>query len=216
MKFGALLTDTQGNPFYVDGTLPLSLASKTTYPIGDRTVHANDGALRFVFCNSTTANVNFYYYYDSASNTYKINASGTPGSTFTVYIFSYQYQTPPPWGVAIWDEQGRCIITHETKVLRGVVRVGTPGAESAGYNINTTLAGNYAVAPEMLGYITGVVYQGNMPYPFLAPFFTSAYYNGSSTVIKAVGRGDSGGGGAGNITNINYRNAIKAIDITNY
>ncbi len=45
-------------------------------------------------------------------------------------------------GIAIWDEQGVCILTNESKVLTDVQAIGTNGSDSTGFSINTTLAGN--------------------------------------------------------------------------
>jgi len=222
-KFGALLEDTDGNPFYVDDTMPLCLVSKITKKLnvsnslgGVIQVHPNDGAVRFVFCKGNKAEVNFYYTFDSSSGMYIVNCSGPGDFIVDVYIFGYQYQIPPAWGMAIWDTQRRCIITNQTKVLRGVQPQGSNGAESAGFNVDTTLVGEFAVAPDCLGYMSGVINQGGQVYPFMAPAYTSAYFNGTTTRIKGAFRGDTGGGGAGNIQYVNHRNTIKAINVNMY
>lgn len=222
-KFGALLEDTEGNPFYVDDTMPLCLISKISRTLnvsntlgGVIPVHYNDGAVRFIFCKGNRPDVNFYYTYDASYGMYVVNCSAEGNFVVDVYVFGYQYQTPPPWGMAIWDAQGRCIITNETKVLRGIQPQGTNGAESAGYNVDTTLVGEFAVAPDCLGYMSGVINQGGQVYPFVAPAYTSAYFNGSSTRIKGSFRGDTGGGGASNIQYVNHRNTIKAINVNRY
>lgn len=221
--WGAMLTDTSGVPFYIDDTLPLCLISKTTYSLNlnggtvvSQPVHPNDGAVRFIFVNSPDQNVYFWYAYDSTSGTWRVYASCQGASAFrlTVYIFGYQYQTPPTWGVAIWDAQGRCVITNETKVLRGVNPIGTEGAENAGYNINTTLTGNIAVAPAMTGAVTGIIQSGGTR-PFEARYYTSAYFNGSSTLIKSVATATVSGG-VQNITYTNFRNTLTAVNVARY
>jgi len=221
--WGAMLTDTAGVPFYIDDTMPLCMISKTTYTlnlnggtVASQAIHSNDGAVRFIFVNSPDPNVYFWYAYDSTSAMWRIYASCQGASTFrlNVYVFGYQYQTPPKWGIAIWDAQARCVITNETKVLRGVSPVGTEGAESAGYNISTTLTGNIAVAPAMTGAVTGVIQSGGTR-PFEARYYTSAYYNGSTTLIKSLAT-DAVAGGVQNITYTNFRNRIISTDMSRY
>ncbi|AXH43448.1 hypothetical protein MZUP3_240 [Erwinia phage vB_EhrS_49] len=219
--WGAMLTDSAGVPFYIDGTMPLCLISNQTYSlnigggtVASQPIHANDGAVRFVFVNSPDPNVYFWYAYDSISNVWSIYASGPGTFKINVYIFGYQYQTPPRWGVAIWDAQGRCVITNETKVLRGLNTIGTEGADSAGYNINTTLTGNIAVAPTMLGSVTGIIQSGGTR-PFESRYYTSAYYNGSSTYIRAM-MTDTVTGGVQNITYTNFKNRIITADMSKY
>ena len=218
MGYGAMLTDANGVPFYIQDTMPLSLISVNTYANNSEPdIHPNDGAVRFVFCNSDNVDTNFYYFYKASTGSWAVNGLGPSGGVYRVYIFGYQFQPVPAYGIQINDAQGRCILTNETKVLRGVETIGTPGADSAGINLNVTIPGRYAVAPEMLGYISGVVYQGSQPYPYLNQIFTSAYYSGGNTVIKAVGRGETPGStGASNITTTNYRKAIRAINVDRY
>lgn len=223
MAFGALLSDTYGNPFYIDDTMPLCLVSKQQLilDIGSGTwvssfIHPNDGAIRFVFWDSPNPNTYAYYQLNTSNNTWQITASCKSASIFTVnvYIFGYQYQIPPKWGMAIWDANKNCIITNDTKVLRGITPLGIEGAESSGYNIDTTIAGRWAIAPVVTGMVAGVINSGVIR-PWSATFYGSSYFNGASTRIISVPT-DTPSGGVQNITYYNTRTRIMAIDISNY
>jgi len=219
-EYGAYLTDQQGNPYYILDTLPLCLVSKQTFTRtasnGTIDIHDNDSTFRLVFCRSNIGGVSFYYALNSVTGKYAIYSSGPGTYTIDIYIFGYQYQTPPKYGLAIWDSAGRCVITNETKVLRGVEVVGNQADPNAsGYNASATLSGEWAVAPDVMGYFTGVINQGGQVYPVRAVAYTSAYISGSNTVIKSEFVGDSGSG-ASNVQFVNHRNTIKAIDISRY
>lgn len=222
--WGAMLTDSTGVPFYIDETMPLCLTSAQTYTMSlngatsaSQEIHANDGAVRFVFVNSPDDNVYFWYAFDSVTSTWRIYGSCKGANTFrlNVYIFGYQYQTPPKWGVAIWDAQGRCVITNETKVLRGVNPLGIEGADSSGFNIDVTISGNVAVAPSILGALTGVVSGGGQVRPFVANYYTSAYFNGTTTRVRAI-PSDASGDGLQNATYTNFKTRVLSAEMGNY
>lgn len=218
--YGAYLTDQQGNPYYILDTMPLCLISKQSFTRtasnGVIDIHDNDSVFRMVFCRSNIAGVSFYYALNTTTGKYAIFSSGPGTYTIDVYVFGYQYQTPPTFGIAIWDAAGRCVMTNETKVMRGVEVVGNQTVESnSGYNVNTTLAGDWAVAPDVMGYFTGVINQGGQVYPVRAVAYTSACKSGNNTVIKSEFVGDSGSG-ASNVQFINHRNTIKAINVSMY
>ncbi|WP_414146872.1 hypothetical protein ACMGGR_11250 [Erwinia sp. BNK-24-b] len=222
--WGAMLTDSAGVPFYIDDTMPLCLISAQTYTMNlnggtvtSQEIHPNDGAVRFVFVNSPDDNVYFWYTFDSSTSTWRIYASCKGASTFrlNVYIFGYQYQTPPKWGVAIWDAQGRCVITNETRVLRGINPVGMEGADSAGFNTDVTMSGNFAVAPSILGALTGTVSAGGQVRPYAANYYTSAYFNGSTTRIRAI-PADTASEGLQNATYTNFKTRVLSADMGKY
>ncbi len=223
MAFGAMLSDTEGNPFYIDDTMPLCLISKQQLTLdtsggtwSSASIHANDGSIRFVFWDSPNSDTYAYYQLNKTTNTWQIAAASKTASVFTVnvYIFGYKYQTPPKWGMAIWDANKNCIITNETKVLRGVTPVGTEGSESSGYNIDTNLVGRWAIAPVLTGMVAGVINSGVIR-PWSATYYGSSYFNGSVTRIRSVPT-DTASGGVQNITYYNTRTRIMAVDISRY
>lgn len=219
-NYGAFLTDQQGNPYYILDTMPLCLINKQSFTVtaADRrfAIHDNDSVFRLVFCRSNTAGVSFGYFLDTVSGKYSISHSGPGTYTIDVYTFGYQYQTPPKYGIAIWDSAGRCVITNETKVLRGVEVVGNQAdANASGYNATGTLAGDWAIAPDIMGSFNGVVYVGSQAYPIQAIAYSSAYKSGNNTIIKSEFVGDSSSG-ASNVQFYNRRNTIKAINIARF
>lgn len=227
MDFGALLADTNGTPFFIADTMPLTLLEKRVVNVlaasGEGTVQtlfANDGALRFVFVNSTGAQgqaketCEFLQLNQSTGN-WQLNCRGA-ARTVNIFIFGFQYQPVPAWGIQINDSQGRCILTNETKVLRDVRNLGDPTvANNSGYVLDTTLNGQWAVAPVMTGYFSGVNNSTGQPMPVVARYVSSARYNGVTTQIASgyLGNIDSV---TSNATFLNYRNRITAIDVSRY
>lgn len=221
-NYGAFLADQQGNPYYILDTLPLCLIEKKSFNItggrGISVIHPNDSTFRLVFCRTNVAGSSFSYYLDTVTTgSYVVDSRGAAsGFTLDVYVFGYQYQTPPKYGIAIWDAAGRCVITNETKVLRGIEVIGNQAdANTSGYNASGTLAGDWAIAPEIMGSFNGVVYQGSQAYPIQAIAYSSAFKSGNNTIIKSEFVGD-GSAGASNVQFYNRRNTIKAINVNMY
>ncbi|WP_333610115.1 hypothetical protein [Pantoea piersonii] len=229
MSFGAMLTDANGVPFYIADTMPLSLISRLSFSIPASSTYvqdlfSNDGAIRFVFANSTGSQGNGLstceaLMLNTTSNRWELWCAGA-ARTLNVFIFGYQYQPVPVWGIQINDAQGRCILTNETKVLRDVVNLGdSTNPDLSGYVLNTTLNGQWAVAPVYTGYFSGVVYTGGggngQPHPIVAQYCSSARYNGSTTQISSgyIGNLEAQ---ASNASWVNYRNRITAIDVSKY
>ncbi len=226
MAFGALLADSSGVPFYIADTMPLSLLEKRVLSVpavggsgSSQDLFANDGQIRFVFVNSTApqgSNSNCEaLVLDTTNNKWKLMCAGS-ARTVNVFIFGYQFQPIPSWGIQINDSQGRCILTNETKVLRDVQNIGdSTNANNSGYVINSTLSGQWAVAPVYTGYFAGVNNSSGQPIPIVAQYCSSARYNGSTTQIASGYLGNLDGS-ASNATWSNYRNRITAINVDRY
>lgn len=220
MSYGALLTDEQGVPFYIDGTRPLTLISKIAVSIPSssgvfsRDLYANDGQVRFVFIQSNSSDGAKAEWLQMESGVWRLYASG--GSrTVTVYIFGYANQPVPAWGIAIWDANGNCILTNESKVLKDVVQLGDISSDStSGYRISNTRSGSWAIAPTYTGVFNGVDNSTGQPRPVVNTYYASAYYNGSSTVISSHTNGSLAGTTGGTYTNA--RNTITAVNVANY
>lgn len=216
--YGAMLTDVNGVAFYITDTLPLSLIEVKTLTLnlpgtyyGQAIAHADDGLPRVVFIQSSGGPTNAFYYTMANGNWY---IRGTANAVVRVYIFGYKYQTPPKWGIAIWDANGNCVITNETKVLSGITNLGTEGQDSSGYKLDTTLVGSWAVAPAIDGMFIGVVGQPN-PHTVQIPFATNAYYNGTTTRINSNATGtDSGPFLSTTYLNSNIR--LQCINVARY
>ncbi|MGX9240000.1 hypothetical protein ACWXWB_02780 [Pantoea dispersa] len=227
MTYGALLTDQNGVAFYIADTMPLTLLEKRVLnvPSGSgegspQDLFANDGTLRFVFVNSNGAQGNGrdtceFLLLNSSNNRWQLNCRGA-ARTVNVFIFGYQFQPIPAWGIQINDSQGRCILTNESKVLRDVQNIGDSGnPNNSGYTLDQTLQGEWAVAPIMTGYFAGVNNSSGQPIPVMARYCSSARYNGATTQLASgyLGNLDSG---ATSATYTNYRNRITAINVAKY
>ncbi|EJL90207.1 hypothetical protein [Pantoea sp. GM01] len=227
MSFGSLLTDQSGVAFYIADTLPLTMLEKRVLNVpsasGEGSVqdlYANDGVMRFVFVNSTGAQGGStetceFLQLNGSNNRWQLNCRGA-ARTVNVFIFGYQFQPIPSWGIQINDSQGRCILTNETKVLRDVQNIGDSGnPNNSGYVINQTISGQWAVAPTMTGYFAGVNNSSGQPIPVVARFCSSARFNGNSTQIASGYLGNVDGN-ASSATYTNYRNRITAINVARY
>lgn len=226
MAYGAMLTDSAGIPFYIGDTMPLTLLEKRVLNVpavsGSGTVinlFNNDGAIRFIFTNSNASQGNGLSTCEAlelSGGVWSLRCAG-PARTVNVYIFGYQFQPVPAWGIQINDSQGRCILTNETKVLGDVQKLGDEGTDAgSGLNTNFTLSGEWAVAPVYTGNYTGTVSQGGQVYPVVAQYASSARFNGSNTQITSgyIGNLNTGGGGTGTLTN--YRNRLVAVNVQRY
>jgi len=226
MSYGAMLTDSAGVPFYIGDTMPLTLLEKRVLSVpaayGSGTVinlFNNDGAIRFVFVNSNGAQGNAQSTCEAlelSGGIWSLRCAGA-ARTVSVYIFGYQFQPIPAWGIQINDSQGRCILTNETKVLRDVQKLGDEGSEAgSGFTANFTLNGEWAVAPAYTGSYVGTVSQGGQVYPVVAQYASSARFNGSTTQITSgyIGNLNTGGGGTGTLTS--YRNRLVAVNVQRY
>ncbi|MGC0786728.1 hypothetical protein [Pantoea agglomerans] len=226
MSYGAMLTDSAGVPFYIGDTMPLTLLEKRVLSVpassGTGTVinlFNNDGVIRFIFVNSNGAQGNAQSTCEAlelSGGVWSLRCAGAT-RTVSVYIFGYQFQPIPAWGIQINDPQGRCILTNETKVLRDVQKLGDEGSDAgSGFTANFTLNGEWAVAPAYTGSYVGTVSQGGQVYPVVAQYASSARFNGSTTQITSgyIGNLNTGGGGTGTLTN--YRNRLVAVNVQRY
>ncbi|MEN4605985.1 hypothetical protein WKH08_07235 [Pantoea agglomerans] len=226
MSYGAMLTDSAGVPFYIGDTMPLTLLEKRVLSVpavsGSGTVinlFNNDGVIRFVFVNSNGAQGNGQSTCEAlelSGGIWSLRCAGA-ARTINVYIFGYQFQPIPAWGIQINDSQGRCILTNETKILRDVQKLGDEGSEAgSGFTANFTLNGEWAVAPAYTGSYVGTVSQGGQVYPVVAQYASSARFNGSTTQITSgyIGNLNTSGGGSGTLTS--YRNRLVAVNVQRY
>ena len=222
MGYGALLTDAQGVPFYIDGTRPLTLINKIVINVpGDNSgtvysqdLYNNDGAVRFVFLQSNSSSAFSAEWLQLENNVWRFYSSRT-AKTVTVFIFGYANQPVPAWGVAIYDATGACILTNESKVLRDVRQVGDVTNDAAsGYKIDTTVSGSWAVAPVFTGILNGVDNSTGQPRPIVAYFYSSAYFDGANTRITS--HADRSTAGLTSATYSNARNTITYVNTARY
>lgn len=221
MGYGAMLTDDQGVPFYIDGTRPLTLINTITvnFTAGSGTVQSQalfnaDGAVRFMFIQSDNSNLYSAEWISLVNGVWVLYSTNTTKQV-KVFVFGYANQTPPAWGIAIWDASGNCILTNETKPLRDVNKLGDISSDSnSGYNINTTKSGSWAVAPTFTGIINGVNQSTGQPVSVILWFYASAYFDGTNTLIRSHTHGSTSG--LTSATYVNARNTLTAINVSRY
>lgn len=145
------------------------------------------------------------------------NIFGNSQFTMTVYVFTF-FQQPmpnPPYGMAVWDENRRLILTHETKVLTDMQTIGSWG-NAGGTSIDVTLPGRWAIVPACCGQ---TLWQFNNGGPGGAiipvPGSFGAMFDGANTRI--AGQPSSyPGGQAQTVGTINAGNPVIALEVSKY
>ena len=213
--YGVYLTTTDGRPFITANTVPVSLLTKVV-------ASGSGKATASITIDGSAMNIPFVLSDAPAFASYSLNANtmtvtcrrtdDTGGTVnMQVYVFSTKTPVPPKWGIALWNSQGKCILTNETRVLRDIRTVGTKGSSSAGGTaINQTIAGKWAIMPDLAGNTAGVINQA----PFSIPQAFFARYNGSTTQISSILASTPPTAGQGSSTN--SQNSVKAIDASLY
>lgn len=220
MKYGVYIVSDDGVPYITPDSVPLNLLKKVVVT-GSNSVVATipcDTSLPVLPFAHTDSEAYLGYRVDSGSVTVTATKTiGTSGSiTLTVYLFSTAPQPLPKWGMAIWDANGKCILTNETRVLNDVQIVGVKGdTAQSGANLNITKPGKWAMAPEAAGYLIGVVQTGGGPRPIQIYVGFTAVYNGASTHFYGIyAEYPPAGMQSGNI--ISSRAALRVIDASRY
>lgn len=219
--WGALLTTDNGAPFITPQSIPLALISKKTAAVSGasgavttitQTFTAGRPIIPFVCCSVGCVTS---YSVSGTTCTVSVSKADADGTAY-VYFFTIFAQSLPTWGIAIWDEQGTCILTNETRVLTDVESVGVNGSDAAGgYNINTTKTGKYGIIPAMSGLVTGIIHSGGTR-PFSSQYFFRATWNGNSTVIGSAPTNGSPPSGTTGVAYHNMRNCVYALNLANY
>lgn len=225
MSFGAMLTDAQGVPFYIDGTRPLTLINKVTYTVpaggglGSIDLYQNDGVMRFVFLQDNgPATGTGCSWLQLDNGVWRLYVNGTSGTLTTAYIFGYANQPVPEWGIALFDAQNNCILTNESKVLKDIQVFGDQSNNNtSGYLYSGTINGSWAVSPYFSGIFSGVVNAGGQLRPVSAFYYLAAHYNGTQTVLKSgIGQGGSPDGTVQSPSYVNSRCLLTAINVAGY
>lgn len=206
-EFGAMILMDNGNPFVTQQSTPFCLYGKYTFNSsanGSSQQVAQNIALNasypvMVFIKTTnTAQPTPVMSYRNGGNIYVGGVNPYNQSfTLTVYVFAVFPQTLPKWGLAIWDANGKLVLTNESRVLSDLQTVGTPGA-NGGINIDQTLSGSWAVAPAQLGQTIIVNNSTQPPTIYTINAYSSCRFDGANTRINAggtsTGTGAPGGG----------------------
>lgn len=101
--------------------------------------------------------------------------------------------------MAIWDAEGTLVLTNESRVLSDLTTIGSPGAATGGLNIDTYMAGKWAVNPMGLGSV--LLHAGSAPggQPIIQPVDvgTGCFNEGAGTRIKGLSSTTASGSSVG-------------------
>ncbi|MDA8481261.1 hypothetical protein NNO04_21630 [Citrobacter sp. Awk 4] len=218
--YGALIALENGNPFITPQSTPFCLYRKVTvnsantggnYQGASMEVPIDASYPAIVFCKtSNTATVGA----TRIGNAIRVGSSSPSGyaHTLTAYIFAIFPQTLPKWGMAIWDEDGKLVLTNESRVLSDLITIGAPG-NNGGIKIDQTLNGSYAIVPAILGSSLWQISVQGQPIIINVTAFAGALHNGTTTRISAVGSQIGQGSSVGGT---NTGMAITAINTAAY
>ncbi|HGY3102709.1 TPA: hypothetical protein ACNVBN_003738, partial [Citrobacter freundii] len=167
-KYGALISLPNGNPFITPDSTPMTLYRKVT--VNSTLASDFNSATASVVINGQKGGIVFARTSAAAKisaskngNTFSVSASNYRSSSFVLeaYFFAIYPLTLPAWGVAIWDAEGTLVLTNESRVLSDLTTIGSPGAATGGLNIDTYMAGKWAVNPMGLGSV--LLHAGSAP-----------------------------------------------------
>ncbi|WP_241167604.1 hypothetical protein [Citrobacter freundii] len=167
-KYGALISLPNGNPFITPDSTPMTLYRKVT--VNSTLASDFNSATASVVINGQKGGIVFARTSAAAKisaskngNTFSVSASNYRSSSFVLeaYFFAIYPLTLPAWGVAIWDAEGTLVLTNESRVLSDLTTIGSPGAAMGGLNIDTYMAGKWAVNPMGLGSV--LLHAGSAP-----------------------------------------------------
>ncbi len=93
-------------PFYIKGTMPLTLMGKQTFSIpsgglGSAVVHENDNVLRLFYYDASGGDGYAFYSRDTQNRGVLTYGGNNRACVITLYTFGYQYQNPPKFGIGI-------------------------------------------------------------------------------------------------------------------
>ena len=195
-KYGVMLTFPDGTPFYIDDTIPLALVYKRDFSFDASNTTAmvlepNTGVpyLYFIRFNEQYS---WGYQYPGVGNSagkHVIDVGAYYGGTVSGRLYCFGAVAQPinsRYGVAIFDAQGRCILTHETRVLKGLNKTGASGNQGTATYLNETIAGRKAIAPGRTGIIIYSQNVGGNIITALEPHATACWQDGGNTRIAAV------------------------------
>ena len=208
--FGILLSTGSGNPFITPASIPMSMYGKYTVNSSSNggngqaaamSIPWNDEWPAMVFVKSTQPGAVLGSYKAAGRVGFSGSTVNSAPFTVTAYVFGIFPQTPPQWGLCVWDDKGEVILTNETRVLTDLVTVGTVGVNGqSGVTMDITLAGSYAVCPKIHGSTLFQNLNSGTGQPIIVNVtaYTSAAFDGSSTRFTAALTQYPGGNPVGN------------------
>jgi len=192
MSWGAMLRYPDGTPFYISGTIPMALVYKRdfSYSTSDyghgQDLEDNNDAPYIYFVRFNEEYSTAYHSPNSGKRQIIFWNNRQDNVTGTIYCFGAVPQTPPKYGVAIWNEKNECILTNETKTLKGINVTGASGPAGTALYLNEKIPGRKAIIPGRTGTITygGII--GGRPVLALEQYATNCYYDGVNTIVRST------------------------------
>lgn len=222
MAYGVLLRTVSNEVWVSPESIPLSLLAKKSVTVSNPQAYTtitqsyDVGApiIPFVRVNGTGK-----LWYETSNGVCTITIwNSTANAVVEAYFFSISPQPIPAskYGIAIWDKDKNLILTHETKTLTDIRKIGGGGsAGDNGINTDVTLSGKWGVVPEILGSIVGVINDPS-PRPFQSTVRAIAQQVGGNTRIYGFGDGGMPGGGVSGLTYINGHANVTALRVGDY
>lgn len=222
MTYGVLLKNTSNQVWVSPESVPLALLAKKRVVVSNPQAYTtitqaydvNKPIIPFVWINGEGK-----LWYETNNGVCTITAwNTTTNAAIEAYFFSISPQPMPAsrYGIAIWDADQNLILTHETKTLTDINKIGGTGSASDnGINTDVTLSGKWGVIPEILGAIVGVI-NDPTPRPFQSTVRAMAQASGSNTRIRGFGDGGRPGGGVSGLTYINGHTNVTALKVGDY
>lgn len=225
MAWGAMFVDEFGTAWATQDAPPMQLVHKQTIGFSN---YQNAQALSFSPPSSTPTAI--FTCLSSSNALAAITRNGSDQIVVTtkcindvafyhevtVYVFSVQFVNPVPFGINIFDAQGRCTQTNETLVMPQPSKLGNMAdPNQSGYMISTTLGGRWAVISAPTGSLSGVVNVPGGVRPFGSQMICAASFDGANTRILS-GNWLPVPGGASGINYANMRNLVSVINVSSY
>lgn len=193
MSYGVLLTTDTGDVWVSPESIPLALLTKKTATVVNgsaqviQTFDSSQPIIPFVYCSSVGT-----LKMDIVNGTCTINLTNAlSGARIEVYFFSIFTQPLPDYGLAIWNKNGTCILTNETKTLADLVRVGGSGtASDNGIGTNAWYSGKWACIPQYMGIAVGIIHSGGTR-PWQSNYRAIAHAEKGGSRVIAYGDGGS-------------------------
>lgn len=220
MAWGALFVDNDGVPWATPDSTPMSLIKKIHLERSgagsdEIDVDFSTPVIIAMHANSNRIIASISRFENGKTFVLSKPISGNFAYAIDVYVFSTKFQPTVKFGINIFDSQGRCIQTNETRVMPAPIRLGEPGTDGAGYNVMTYLAGEWAVIPAVTGHITAVIPIGGTAVPFQQPISSFACFDGINTQIYS-GYWGLPGSQSTNITYHNTKDSVYVVDVTGF
>lgn len=200
MSFGAMLRRQDGTPFYIDGTMPISLVRKQNFSV-DATVNSGNGQRIPLDTSSGTPYLYFvrleqpdgwaYQQVVSGRHGIVVGAFSSGAVSGVIYVFGAVVQPVPTWGIQINDSLGRCVLTNETRVLMGINIVNPTGNAGTADYLNETVSGKKAIIPARCGAVVYSQVMGGNIVTQIIMRSTGCYWDGSNTTIRSNQMGRS-------------------------